>query len=306
MATLQDTCMTSLFSSSWMCRLCGRETCAECFDQVKDLTVDRPGAGPAEILALQARREKHAHSNPFFLSCTRRNEHQAKDFSPLSRFCKSELEQAIEEMKRLIQEPATPPAEANGGTNGGYTQQFRAPNLDNPLIPWSGMAHFFKPPIPDSIPPTSTNPSYIPPNLSHTILSIPNRPIAQYTESVLTPEAFPKIWSLGQPLVVTNLLSKFNIQWTPEYFVEKYGEQSCLIIECQTEMNKRITVGDFFGHFGKYQERTECWKLKVNNYYFVADVPLANTILLGLAAFNGFQDCIPGAVRRFQPGGASP
>jgi lysine-specific demethylase 3 len=106
--------MTSIFSSSWMCRLCGREACAECFEQVKDLTEDKPGASQAEIAALQARREKHAHSNPFFLSCTRRNEHHAKDFSPMSRFCKAELAQAIKDMEAMLREPdndALPDAE---------------------------------------------------------------------------------------------------------------------------------------------------------------------------------------------------
>ncbi len=78
-----------------MCRLCGREACAECFEQVRELTTDRIGADEAEIAALQARREKHAHVNPFFLSCTRRNEHRARDFSPMSRFSKDELSQAI-------------------------------------------------------------------------------------------------------------------------------------------------------------------------------------------------------------------
>ena len=97
-----DTCMTSIFSSSWVCGLCDREACAACFEQVKELMTDRVGAPEAEIAALQAWREKHAHINPFFLLCTRRNEHQAKDFSPMSRFCKAELTQAIEEMEALV------------------------------------------------------------------------------------------------------------------------------------------------------------------------------------------------------------
>lgn len=88
-----------------MCRLCGRETCSECFAQVKDLTEDRPGATPGDIAALQARREKHSHSNPFFLACTRRNEHQSKEFSPMSRFCKAELSEAINEMQALVDTP---------------------------------------------------------------------------------------------------------------------------------------------------------------------------------------------------------
>jgi lysine-specific demethylase 3 len=108
--------MTSIFSSSWMCRLCGREACAECFATVTDITTDRPGADHAEVIALQVKREKHAHNNPFFLACTRRNEHQAKDFSPMSRFCEDELEKAITEMERLMKEDGTmaPEGETDG------------------------------------------------------------------------------------------------------------------------------------------------------------------------------------------------
>jgi lysine-specific demethylase 3 len=90
-----------------MCRLCGREACAECFAKVRELTQYRPGASDSEIAALQAKRESHAHTNPFFLSCTRRNEHQYSDFSPMSRFDKTELEGVIESMEKLLQEEAT-------------------------------------------------------------------------------------------------------------------------------------------------------------------------------------------------------
>lgn len=104
--------MTSIFSSSWMCRLCGREACAECFAKVRELTQYRPGASDSEIAALQAKRESHAHTNPFFLSCTRRNEHQYSDFSPMSRFDKAELEGVIESMEKLLQEETVPPESA--------------------------------------------------------------------------------------------------------------------------------------------------------------------------------------------------
>ena len=103
--------MTSIFSSSWMCRLCGREACAECFAKVRELTQYRAGASDSEIAALQAKRESHAHTNPFFLSCTRRNEHQFSDFSPMSRFDKAELEGVIESMEKLLQEDAATPPE---------------------------------------------------------------------------------------------------------------------------------------------------------------------------------------------------
>ncbi|KAH7930065.1 Clavaminate synthase-like protein [Leucogyrophana mollusca] len=297
-----DTCMTSIFSSSWMCRLCGREACAECFQQVKDLTEDRPGATQSEIAALQVRREKHAHSNPFFLSCTRRNEHHAKDFSPMSRFCKAELAQAIKEMESMLEEPdadalpiigaidpALDGAQAKGASQGEGSSTSAPPSETLPTIeapastdePSAVAPLVLVPPAPASedispaevaapptegdqtdngAPPASTGPAPeeqsipSPDESSHATVTL--------ADSELTEEIFRPLWAKGDPLVVTGLLNKFQIQWTPEYFKEKYNSQSCLILECQTDVNKRVSVGEFFSWFGKYEGRAECWKLK--------------------------------------------
>ena len=90
-----------------------------------------------------------------------------------------------------------------------------------------------------------------------------------FADAELTDEKFRRVWEKGAPLVVNGLLPKFHIQWTPEYFSTKYGTQSCLILECQTEQNKRVTVAEFFSLFGKYEGRRDCWKLKVR-FCFVA------------------------------------
>jgi lysine-specific demethylase 3 len=118
-----------------MCRLCGREACAECFSKVRELTQHRPGATDSEIAALQAKRESHAHTNPFFLSCTRRNEHQFSDFSPMSRFDKAELEGVIESMEKLLQEETAAPS-ATSGPDAGPS----VPNSDGPAHALSGPA----------------------------------------------------------------------------------------------------------------------------------------------------------------------
>lgn len=262
-----------------MCRLCGREACAECFEQVKELTEDKPGATQAEIAALQARREKHAHTNPFFLSCTRRNEHHAKDFSPMSRFCKSELAQAIKDMEALLAEPdpdevpvigAIDPILQNGQStsNSGMGAVSNGVSVDSSnseipapstlgevaqVHPAGGEGAPTNVGVPAQPPPISTESSEIP--FHHTI-TIP--------DSELTEDVFRPLWVKGEPLVVTGLLPKFQVQWTPEYFLQKYNSQSCLILECQSDVNKRVTVGEFFSWFGKYEGRVECWKLKVS------------------------------------------
>lgn len=280
-----DTCMTSLFSCTWMCRLCGREACAECFAQVKELTVDKPNANQAELAALQARREKHAHSNPFFLSCTRRNEHAAKDFSPVSRFFQEELDEAIPEMERLLLEEAglsrelDPNGQTNGmpelsssssssSSSGGSSAGVPTPPPDSSALAAAlGEPTMRKQGITAILHHETAAPrAYIPPNLPPITASVPYHEIKRYTYAEVTTgdsvSVFAPIWQRGDPIVVTGCLEHFKIAWTPEYFVKNYGEQTCLIIECQTDANKRVTVGQFFDMFGRYQDRSDCWKLK--------------------------------------------
>lgn len=267
-----------------MCRLCGREACAECFEQVRDLTEDKPGATQAEIAALQARREKHAHTNPFFLSCTRRNEHHAKDFSPMSRFCKSELAQAIKDMEALLVAPdpdevpvigVIDPALQNGQSasnsstgvlSNGVSVDASNPDIGVPaVIGEATQVH----PAGDRPNGVSQNMGpqthHLPDTISTELSEIPFHHTAIIPDSELTEEMFRPLWVKGDPLVVTGLLPKFQIQWTPEYFLQKYNSQSCLILECQSDVNKRVTVGEFFSWFGKYEGRVECWKLKASS-----------------------------------------
>jgi lysine-specific demethylase 3 len=219
-----------------MCRLCGREACAECFEQVKVLT-DNSGAEDADVLELQARREKHSRKNPFFLACTRRNEHQAKDFSPMTRFCKSELEVVIKEMEELLATPDPDPP---------LTEDTKITDLDVEMTPGDQTG------------------------------SLPSHSIVKFKREDLSYDTFTKLWAKGKPLVVTGLLPQFKISWTPEHFIENYASKSCLVIQCQSDMNKRITVGDFFKEFGKYEGRKDCWKLKV----IILPIPSSFTVLM--------------------------
>jgi [histone H3]-dimethyl-L-lysine9 demethylase len=273
-----------------MCRQCGREACHECFEQVKELTTDRPGATEAEQIALQARREKHAHINPFFLSCTRRNEHRAADFSPMTRFSKDELLQTIKDMEVLLDRTQlqTTPC-IDGGLSGESASGNSVPPLEQgsvghqPQITESPTARASGSSIPSpgsSTKPTSSHKdSAIPPQsssfatsdlvpLSQPLLTSPVTPTLTpryFTDAELTDDVFRETWKLGEPMVVTDLLKKFTLQWTPEYFKTKYGSQNCLILECQNDVNKRMTVGEFFDLFGKYEGRRDCWKLKVSS-----------------------------------------
>ena len=246
-----DTCMTSLFNGSWMCRLCGREACPECFATVKELTFQEPNATEQEVTTLRAKRDRHSHSNPFFLACTKRNEHTVADFSPVSRFCREELLETISGMEATIREseedsdPSTPElVNSNSSvTSESSGIQTPSPTLPSPTLPSPVTQPVLKDPLPVAGP-------------------VPSLNIRRFVGNELSEEVFRSLWHLGEPLLVSGLLDRFKIQWTPEYFIQKYGDQSCLIIECQTDENRRVTVAEFFKQFGNYEGRTECWKLK--------------------------------------------
>lgn len=288
-----------------MCRLCGREACAECFQQVSELTTERPDAPQAEIAALQAKREKHAHVNPFFLSCTRRNEHRAADFSPMSRFSKDELGEAITEMEALLTQPeangevstavegaleTSPTVEKNpAGEEPAPEAESSAPAQPSTIPDQPSDAPSLSLPTSDADPDTkpivemSSSDSANPPEASSFATTssgaVPQDPISPvpiptmtplvFSDTQLTDEVFAEVWAKGEPLVVTDLMHKFRVTWTPEYFSQKYGTQTCLILECQTDQNKRVSVGEFFSWFGKYEGRRDCWKLKVCSYHWL-------------------------------------
>jgi len=206
-----------------MCRLCGREACSECFAKVRELTQYRPGASDSEIAALQAKRESHAHTNPFFLSCTRRNEHQYSDFSPMSRFDKAELEGVIESMEKLLQDetvqtsgPAVEPVSASKGEHGvtGATDGTARASVPNtsPLdlvttvggsspVSGAGPAPSSPQPMQASLNGTALN--------GHAIVEdpsgIPSHSTRTYTTADLTDAEFRKVWPQGAPLVMTGL-----------------------------------------------------------------------------------------------------
>jgi len=116
---------------------------------------------------------------------------------------------------------------------------------------------------------------YIPSNAPSHVISIATYPLQLITadlydgpkpssSSTPTPSPdFASLWRLGLPLLVKGVLKRFKIQWNPQYFMDRYGDQPCLIIDCQTELNKQVNVRQFFAQFGQYRNRTECWKLKV-------------------------------------------
>ncbi|KDR74489.1 hypothetical protein GALMADRAFT_250463 [Galerina marginata CBS 339.88] len=305
-----DTCMTSLFSTSFMCRLCGREVCKDCFQLVVQLTHQPPGVGLAVLNSLVAKREKYTLANPFFLACTKRNEHGASEFTPVTRFVGAELDKALKEMQsimgkekesqgakevtqtgRSMGDPGPSVAESRSSTTVDDDQTQSYSSSQNALDTTSStepqiIERQQAPTSPDrnirywddnintaNFPDPVTEPvydNYTPSNAPPHTTAIPIYrlqviPVDLYDpppQASKPPPVFSSLWSQGYPLLVKGVLPRFKVKWNPAYFMERYGDQTCLVVECQTDTNRRIPVKDFFGWFGAYQDRKECLKLK--------------------------------------------
>ncbi|KAF8509415.1 Clavaminate synthase-like protein [Hysterangium stoloniferum] len=284
-----DTCMTSIFACAWMCRVCGREACKYCIKQVRELTFPTRALLPSG--------EKKCHSNPFFLSCTKRQEHAFKDFSPVSRFCGEELGQVVVNMELLIEEGHTssiiPPL--NPDRQWGDLE-------DNSSIVSGSIMTTTETSSVRTSPNEPTQPLELDPTLGDTVFEHserlePPQPLTNVVDitmlrhvmpiqpvqlrygdpadpagvpsqhyhvfhRTLSDTQFQEIWRTGVPIVVTDLLDKFSIQWSPDYFIKNFEQQKCLILECNTDQNRSVNVGEFFSQFGLYEGRDKCWKLK--------------------------------------------
>lgn len=87
--------------------------------------------------------------------------------------------------------------------------------------------------------------------------------IERFDSDSFTDESFHDLWLRGNPIVVHGLCSKFKRKWSPSFFIEHYGKETCIIVDCQTDKREETTVAEFFASFGKYKGREGCWKLKV-------------------------------------------
>ncbi|KAG8935880.1 hypothetical protein FRC02_005879 [Tulasnella sp. 418] len=227
-----DCCMTSIFTACWICQDCGREICADCHLQVSYTTEHLSDAeakarrrSPMKSLSESEGKIKR------LMACSFKDEHTISKFLPVSRFSKEELEELIGDMKKMEIDEAAQRSLLTGSNDTSY------PEMPSPT------AHI-----------AATDP--VDPS------GVGSHPVYVFPSDALDENAFKLLWAKGQAIVVTGLLSKFELSWNPEKFIEDYGSQQCEVVECRTNQVKLTHVGAFFKKFGQFDERKECLKLK--------------------------------------------
>ncbi|KIY71791.1 hypothetical protein CYLTODRAFT_418508 [Cylindrobasidium torrendii FP15055 ss-10] len=278
-----DTCMTSTFSETWMCRACGREACKECFKRICDLSFIRKDASPEERSRWEDERNSVLNSNPVFLDCLKRQEHNATTFRRTTRFTLHELETAISDMQAVVnREPRA----------NDHTQQT---SILDPLASMTSAPHSSDAVSfvgPSELSSAHSSPLSPPPDEEQAPfdgpVSVPQHDTPRFTPTELTSEEFRKHWNSGTPMIVTGMNDRLKLGWSPDFCIERYGLFEVRLVDCQTNDERgKMKVGDFFRQFGRYSERNSD-VLKLKDW-----PPSADFKRIFPELFNDFSDAVP-------------
>lgn len=118
---------------------------------------------------------------------------------------------------------------------------------------------------------THPNPPSDPANLSDYSLPFIYLPSPEGLDN----KAFDELWSKGEPIVVGGVnvhvggghggqrrgegekMGREGEEWGPEKFIERFGEEQCSVVDCQTDTPLVSTVGAFFAAFGEKVSRPQ-------------------------------------------------
>ncbi|SCZ90639.1 BZ3500_MvSof-1268-A1-R1_Chr1-3g02118 [Microbotryum saponariae] len=261
-----DTCLHVIFCGAYKCMCCGRDLCMSCYDQLlklKDQPIkrlsnadlrhsryllsvvegDKDGTGHASAFS-----EPHPMQQDRLHRCAPRTKsHSSKDFTPYTRRDAQELEHLVIAMQEWKEsnplEVHRPPAKdildalrrSSGDqklTNSWPHMYLRSEELVDPFVPHQAAAVNEK----SSDPPPPT-PSWF-----------SAAPIPVKTED---PKrfSFADLWVLREPIVVDIGKDTFHLDWSPQHFIDTYGEASCNVEGDAT--TSTTTVAKFFEKFGQ-------------------------------------------------------
>ncbi|KAK8870060.1 hypothetical protein IAR55_000630 [Kwoniella newhampshirensis] len=98
---------------------------------------------------------------------------------------------------------------------------------------------------------------------------------------------FDRMWGQGEPIVVDDVGKQFNLDWTPDTFIDKFGKEACYVMDCQTNVPQPMTVAKFFELFKKAELRGKAI-LKLKDWPSTDDFQNTHPEL-----YNDFCDALP-------------
>lgn len=256
-----DACLHSILSGSFICQHCGKELCLACAEMMQQFEADTTGE---EVVLKTASRTVNK-----IMRCTtgaKRNfirgapkssgrircpfAHYFSCFVPYTRIDSSELSRLVNAMTLWSDEH---PREKEGveidpqeyydtelADTGGSDISGRCPNPAHPHMT-----------VPLEIIDSATA------HYSATFYE-------SESGSDTTAEDFSSLWRRGEPIVV-DVLEKYDLAWTPEWFTERFRDVPCTTVNNETGFEEATTVSEFFQEFGT-NRNGESFKIKVRRY----------------------------------------
>ncbi|KAE9396775.1 hypothetical protein BT96DRAFT_977324 [Gymnopus androsaceus JB14] len=285
-----DICNTSLFTGNWLCELCGREVCSECYEDLQ--TFPRANGGSKSVN----------------LDCHESSVHVGHHFRRTSRFTFPQLNDALKQMLRVsvgwesdqhhwnpltrtASLPPPPPSliTVDEKTLAAPTSYIAQSSLLYSFGSKSSLAHLISGPtqtrsnsatLPTPLThplPTEVSRAPVPRSYSLEVSEIQPRRIRRLTETALTRDMFERQWLLGEPILIERSPSKApRADWSPSGFRRQYGSIKLELVDSQSYAEREGTVNEFMLDFGRYEGRSgeESWQANIELWQLQEDFPL--------------------------------
>ncbi|WVQ77932.1 hypothetical protein IAT38_000012 [Cryptococcus sp. DSM 104549] len=270
--SLCDFCQSTIFAGYFFCRRCGRDFCLQCEryfpDSLKSITESPwPMADAARPRLLRCNPDPPGNNPNAQLHRGKSTVfHVRGDLQPVSRLSEAEIREhwlclsefALDAEGQTVEERlhnmglkldgeviATMDGWVKGkgsalGSGGGGAVD-AAPPLD----------------LEQRYTLTKSTNANAPPIRDPAGLNAHSRQFVFIDADKLDNATFDALWAEGEPIVVWNVAKKFRMRWTPDTFIEKFGNEKCEVVNCQSNEGVQQTVGQFFSTFKDAKGRGE-------------------------------------------------
>ncbi|KAJ3089503.1 putative JmjC domain-containing histone demethylation protein 2C [Quaeritorhiza haematococci] len=264
---LCDSCLTSIFNVYWICCVCGMEICRDCYDEWDDGTpasirpdgstaMNPPGTGNGVI-------SNSYHLGKIF-ACSYKRNHFKKQLVSAHRIPHDGLKRVVAVLKdqRYIKEmeDGTLAAVNKSGApikdGAACIAQARAERLEGGLggimvsdILNGGTVVQFPNPLARRKNQQPWTP--LPPESPLPFDSMADsRNYLRVDAEHLTLTEFRARWQRGEVVVITNLRNRVMEEWSPEYFIDKHGDEVVPMVDCRDGSTiDGLSVKTFFEGF---------------------------------------------------------
>jgi lysine-specific demethylase 3 len=284
-----DTCLHVILCGSWICHVCAREVCFDCYSTLIALEEENRrlgggGRGQDQSLALEG---VSTATLTTLVKCGK-IPHKSSNFAPLTRIDLDKLKSTAQEMEDWRKTHPVQPAKEL--PQGWIDRFYHQPHEEENSHPYLKLPSNLLPPTQDQY--VTALPNTLPPALLgddplDALLSPPPS-VATLPEGFSTFDFFQSVWSRGEAMVVDIDLSEVSsIDWSPEYFIEKFGSHKVTIgSNLPGGRDKKETVGSFFSRFGRGSRSNTSDKIKVSFYKLVFSTSTDLAVATGLASID--------------------